>query len=1112
MTNKSILSFNALVVLKKRGYLLPKETPEQMFRRTAKLIASADKKYGATPAELKKSEDDFFRAMSNLEYLSGSVLLNSGRKHKQFSACYVLPLSDSLEDIYDQLRNAALILRTGGGIGIPLTNLRPRGSVVESTGGISSGAVSFLRLFNFSASTISEASARRPALMGVLRIDHPDIEEFIKAKEDPSSLYHFNISVGSTNEFMEKVKAGKGKIHLFHPNDGLTEKDVNVMDLWNSIAEYAWSVGDPGMVFLDKMNKECPIPKLGKYETTNPCFIGSTRIVTPFGILRMDDLEKIGHQTEVAVDERSRLTADGIPANLSGAKMMPASAVRKTGIQVPVMTLTTRCGFSVTATPDHRFLTANGYVELSELKTGDRLLIQSGEGVFNAEKLLPNHWQMEELSSVLTVTDNSQKQLVAGRTTASERIPQRWSKEVGEVLGWVVGDGWLTATGKRVGIVFGYNNQEAAKNIGSRLNEWFGGCESKRDRVIQFTYSASAYQFFSTLGVQPVRAGLKRVPESVWSAPRDGVIGFLRGLFGADGTFQWDKKRQYSSVRLASNSKLLLQDVQLLLLNLGIMGKIFLRRNAQWRMMPDSHGLPKKYWTQPQYELIIGAQHRNRFLSTVGFADKAKQRLGEEFLGQMIEGAYEKPFIDIVESVVPAGQADVYDLSQPATSSFIANGFVVHNCGEQPLLPYESCNLGNVNLGKFIKNSENSEYSESQMIKKSDNQKARTSGAPTLRRSDFSGSQSFPSVLKRIDWSRLEEVVRLGVHFQDNVIDLCEYPIQQLQKMAKTTRKIGLGVMGWADMLIKLGVRYDSEEALGLAEKIAKFIQETARGESISLGKKRGSFPAFKDSVWKKKGFKTMRNSTVNTVAPTGTISIIAGCSSGIEPLFALAYRRENILDLGKTSLLEVNEEFSKAVGEISENSENSESRKIREVENRKTGTSGFPALRHSDYSGSPSLQSFLKKVFESGSCQNIKEIPQEIKDVFRVSMEIPYQWHIRMQAAWQKYTDAAVSKTINLPNSATVGDIKNAYLLAYETGCKGITVYRDGCRGEQVLNAGRAKGQGIRAKGKEGHGVPLAFSPQPLVFDLCPECGGEMEFTDGCSLCRSCGFSKCSV
>ena len=399
------LSANALTVLNKRGYLLAGETPDQMFRRAAKLIASADKNYGASAADLKKTENDFYQAMSSLEYLSGSVLLNAGRKHRQFSACYVLPLTDSLEDIYDQLRNAALIVRTGGGVGIPLTNLRPRSSRVASTGGISSGAVSFLRLFNYSAATIAEASARRPALMGVLKVDHPDIIEFIMSKEDPSTLYHFNVSVGATDEFMNRVKRGTGQIHLFHPNDGDTERDVDVMEIWNLIATQAWKVGDPGLVFLDVMNKYCPTPKLGIYQATNPC-------------------------------------------------------------------------------------------------------------------------------------------------------------------------------------------------------------------------------------------------------------------------------------------------------------------------------------------------------------------------------------------------------------------------GEQALLPYESCNLGNINLGRFVK-------------QKTENRKQKT----------------------MIDWKRLEEVVRLGIHFQDNVIDLCDYPISRLKEMAQTTRKIGVGVMGWADMLIKLGIRYDSEEALKLAEKTAKFIQENARDESVKLGKKRGSFPAFKDSV-----------------------------------------------------------------------------------------------------------------------------------------------------------------------------------------------------------------------------------------------------------------------
>lgn len=645
----STLSNNALVVLKKRGYLLKKEgktrlrpgerrdydetqweSSDQMFRRVAKLIASADGRYGSSSSEIKKTEEDFYGAMSSLEYLSGSVLLNAGRKRKQFSACYVLPLTDSIEDIYTQLRNSALIARTGGGIGIPLSNLRPRGSHVTSTGGTSSGAVSFLRLFNYSAATISEASARRPAMMGVLAVNHPDVVEFIMAKEDPATLYHFNISVGATNEFMNRVKRGKGTIHLFHENDGVTERDMDVMELWNLIATQAWKVGDPGLVFLDQMNKECPTPQLGRYETTNPC-------------------------------------------------------------------------------------------------------------------------------------------------------------------------------------------------------------------------------------------------------------------------------------------------------------------------------------------------------------------------------------------------------------------------GEQPLLPYESCNLGNINLGKFVK-----------------------------------------KATREIDWKHLEEIIRLGVHFQDNVIDLCDYPIEELAQMAKTTRKIGLGVMGWADMLARLGIRYDSSEALGLAEKVAKFIQDIAHDASIELAHRRGSFPAFDGSVWQKRGFDAIRNSTVNTVAPTGTISIIAGCSSGIEPLFALVYRKENILDLGKTSLLEINKDFKDNIASLLP--------RYLDKDNKQDN-------KHSKIT----MQSVLEEASKTGSISSLKELPSSFRDTFRVSMEISYEWHIKMQAAWQKYTDSAVSKTINLPNSATVEDIKRAYLLAYETGCKGITVYRDGCREEQVLNVGgRQQAQSSKLKVQSS--------------GECPECHGELISDGGCVTCTNCGWSKCSV
>ena len=279
--------------------------------------------------------------------------------------------------------------------------------------------------------------------------------------------------------------------------------------------------------------------------------------------------------------------------------------------------------------------------------------------------------------------------------------------------------------------------------------------------------------------------------------------------------------------------------------------------------------------------------------------------------------------------------------------------------------------------------------------------------------------------------------------------------------------------MGFADMLVKLRVPYGSSEGRRIGERLSKYLQSVARDESRKLGEERGSFPAFKGSLWEKTGFKAMRNSTVNTVAPTGTISIIANCSSGIEPMFALSYIRKNILDVGNTELVEVNNLFKKI------------------------------ARQKKFYS-----KSLMKQISETGGIDGLSGVPKDIKEIFKVSHEIDFVSHIKMQAAWQKYIDAAVSKTINMPNSATPDDVRDAYVLAYELGCKGVTVYRDGSKNRQVLNTGTSN---LVSK-------PLADDKRKWVGngyiqdDLCPECGGELTFKEGCATCLFCGYSKCSV
>ncbi len=364
-------------------------------------------------------------------------------------------------------------------------------------------------------------------------------------------------------------------------------------------------------------------------------------------------------------------------------------------------------------------------------------------------------------------------------------------------------------------------------------------------------------------------------------------------------------------------------------------------------------------------------------------------------------------------------------------------------CGEQPLLNYESCNLGSINLSLMVTDD------------------------------------------RRINWKLLEETVKKAVHFLDNVIDANNFPIVQIERMTRANRKIGLGVMGWAEMLIKLGIKYNSEEAVKLAEKVMKFITSIGREESVELAKQRGNFPNFKGSVWDGK-YKYLRNATITTIAPTGSISIIAGTSSGIEPLFAIAYT--TVTYISKTSLegvelMNVNPVFEQIMKE--EGLYNEE---------------------------------LMKKVADEGTIDGIKEIPKKIRELFVTAHDVEPEWHVRMQAAFQKYTDNAVSKTINLRNEATLLDVEKAYKLAYELGCKGITIYRDRSKTVQVLYKGTKKksssvsgkhnfNNGFNSEEKSDDGDGEEFK---LSEEKCPVCGSKLYFAEGCYTCLSCGYSKC--
>jgi ribonucleoside-diphosphate reductase alpha chain len=576
-----VLSENARTVLKRR-YLRKDEeggvieTPEEMFRRVSRHLALAERNYGADPNAVNEMDERFYRLMTEFRFLPNSpTLMNAGRRLGQLAACFVLPIDDSMEGIFDALKNAALIHKSGGGTGFSFSRLRPKNSKVGTTGGVASGPVSFMKIFNTATEQVKQGGTRRGANMAILRVDHPDIQEFISCKKTNRELNNFNISVGVTDAFMQALRAGK-PYDLIEPRNRQKIGELDALEVYHSLIYHAWENGDPGVVFLDKVNKDNPTPEIGEIESTNPC-------------------------------------------------------------------------------------------------------------------------------------------------------------------------------------------------------------------------------------------------------------------------------------------------------------------------------------------------------------------------------------------------------------------------GEQPLLPMEACNLGSINLAKFV----------------TSNQEGRG-----------------------LDWPSLKETVWLSVRLLDNVIDRSLYPLPAIESMARGNRKIGLGVMGFADMLYQLGIPYDSETALQTAEEVMRFIQDESHEASRALAVERGPFPNFNRSAFLSRGDRPIRNATSTTIAPTGTLSIIAGCSSGIEPLFALSFVRR-VMD--NDELLEVNPVFEKVALER-----------------------GFLT------------RELMDKVAEQGGVRGLQGIPQDVRDVFATAHDITPEWHVRMQAAFQKHTDNAVSKTVNLPRDATVEDVRKVYDLAYALGCKGVTIYRDGSKENQVLSYDKKTEEGV--------------------------------------------------
>ncbi|MBT9159224.1 MAG: Vitamin B12-dependent ribonucleoside-diphosphate reductase [Dehalococcoidia bacterium] len=916
------ISPNAMVVLERRylrkdGEGQVVESPEELFRRVARHIASAEETYDSQ-ADIRSWEERFYRIMADLEFLPNSpTLMNAGRELGQLSACFVLPVEDSMESIFDAVKNTALIHKSGGGTGFSFSRLRPEKDRVGSTGGVASGPVSFMRAFDTATDVIKQGGMRRGANMAILNVDHPDIMSFIACKENHNVLTNFNISVAVTESFMKAVEQG-ADYDLINPRTKGVVGRLNAREVFGKMVDMAWRNGDPGLVFLDRINRDNPTPHLGSIESTNPCgeqpllpyescLAKGTRITTNRGLEKIEDLYLRQQQSEQI-----------FIATQSGEEAVFRPGVIIYTGQKPVFRITLTNGQSIRLTADHCVLTAKGFKQVQELILGEsEIVIQA------------------KMAGELAFYRDGETKLY-------------------QMLGWFSGDGWFTDK-KTFGLTFGPEDEHAFETLIPVWRDFTGTSQIRVQTQRNFVRCVSAErisirQKLLDLGFKPAKGPGKRVPESIFSAPKELQIAYLQGLFCADGSIH-HKKPQLS---LSAASLEMLRDVQLLLLNLGIYS------NLKFYLV--------KQRGRAQGSLRIYGKNMVRFMRLVGLSlSLSKQAKAEERLAANPR-LYGAKMAVSVFSIQPDGIDEVYDIYEPVTHTLIAEGMVVHNC-----------NLGSINLSRMVSEED---------------------ASPT------------------IDWEKLAGVAKTAVRFLDNVIDINKFPLPGIEEMTKSTRKIGLGVMGFADMLIRLGIPYDSEEAIKTGESIMEFIEKEATSASVELAGARGVFPAFKGSIYDKRRAPRVRNATRTTIAPTGTLSIIAGCSSGIEPLFALSYFR-HILDGDK--LVEVNplfEEVAKKEGVFSDE--------------------------------------LMKTLAEQGKVRGIEGIPEWVQQVFVTAHDISPEWHVRMQAAFQRHTDNAVSKTINFPHQATREDVGRAYMLAYEEGCKGITIYRDRSREAQVLAIGR--------------------------------------------------------
>ncbi|MGH9767862.1 MAG: LAGLIDADG family homing endonuclease, partial [Blastocatellia bacterium] len=851
--------------------------------------------------------------------------------------------------------------------GMTYERLRPAGTPVGEGRGMASGPVSFMQIVNTMTETVKQGGVRRGANMGILAVHHPDILRFIHAKNDQKSLTNFNISVTVTDKFLKAVENNEwfqtefeGKPWerpVFDPkaasSDGEQGGDytykgqqppkpgmVFAPDIWERVISSTHRWAEPGIIFIDNVNRHNPLRNsMGLKKASNPCVTGDTLIFTGDGIFTAKELFDSQNDVNAVIDGRfghEQHTAR-------------ASSVFWTGHKA-VFRLVTKEGYRLRATGNHQIMTPNGWVELQDLKPGDHIHILNRKGGFGAEGSL----------------------------------------ELGRVLGWLVGDGHFT--GNKAVLSFYHGDQEIAPLFSSYVNSLASPLTVGNRGSYPINPVAIPARKELTITSERLCSLLKQhditsesklaVPGAVFKGSEDMQRGFLQGLFSSDGTVHIDAEKG-NHIRLTSISEKLLRETQQLLLNFGISSRLYLNRHtAGPAILPDGIGGSRAYHSQARHELHFSKANIETFACEIGFLTTAKREKLETILTNRKRTPYREYFTATVEAVTLDGEEEVFDLTEPLTHSFVANGIVVHNCAEQMLHDYNACNLGSIDVAKY--------YNE-----KTDD----------------------------IDWDRFSDDIYWSVRFLDNVIDTCAWPLPQIHDTVHRTRPVGLGIMGFADLCLSKRISYGSEESAVFADTMMDFFRKESWRASLALGAEKGVMPEFEpnrdlyeDLIYNEVGLErsvplTPRNYEVSTVAPTGTISLVAETSSGCEPNFSYAYVRRDTLGT-RTYAHPI---AAKALG----------------IE-----------LDNTDQASIERAAGYI--------VENRDKLPEYFVD----AMTLTPDHHLRVLKAFQDHVDNSISKTVNAPSSYSLEDTDRVHRLAWKMGVKAVSYYRDGSRDNQVLTA----------------------------------------------------------